>query len=280
MPKILLDILTHHITLSKAFQKKFGKKPWDGGQNDREWLATMMEKNPRVHDFSCAAVRKKPASEWDVTNLSAALSAVMAPLDVPFNGVDVTQACSKKNDPISYFNVDVSASERSDCKTWEGFSIHVTGASPPEVKECVVTEALSDTQIVAVCRERAKDCDLPNKIKKHMPAEIRPVHLPLPEVQDIVRVRQSRNTLYHRSKTEVSDDEFTQCVTSVRCLVERALRPYFSKEGFDDYLTELDTAACSEFLVPCEERRMSCLMSCNCVMAYTLSMQACICTYM
>ena len=64
-PKILLGVLTHHIMLSKAFQKKFGKKPWDGGQNDREWLATMMKKSPGVHDFSCAAVEKKPASEWD-----------------------------------------------------------------------------------------------------------------------------------------------------------------------------------------------------------------------
>ena len=32
--KILLDVLTHHITLSKAFQK-FSKKPWDG-QSGRE----------------------------------------------------------------------------------------------------------------------------------------------------------------------------------------------------------------------------------------------------
>ena len=54
----------------------------------------MMEKNPRVHDFSCAAVREKPASEWDVTNLSAVLSAVIGPSDVPCNGVDVTQTCS------------------------------------------------------------------------------------------------------------------------------------------------------------------------------------------
>ena len=247
MRKVLMDILTHHVTFSKAFQKKFGKKPWDGGQNDREWLATIMEKNPRVQDFSCAAVRKKPATEWDVTNLSAALSAVMEPSDVPCNGVAVAQACSKKDDPINYFNVDVSASERSDCKTWEGFSINVTGVSPSEVVECVVTEAASDTQIVTVCRKRAKDRDLPTKIKKYMPTEVRPVYLPLPEVQDIVKVRQSRNVLYHRSKTEVSGDEFTQCVASVRCLIEQALRPYFPKEDSDGYLTELDKAACSEF---------------------------------
>ena len=249
VPKILLDVLTQHIMLSKAFQKEFGKKPWDGEcQKHREWLATMMEKNPRVQDFSCAAVRKKPAMEWDVTNLSAALSAVMEPSDVPCNGIAVTLACSKKDDPINYFNVDVSATERRDCKAWEGFSINVTGASPPEVVECVVTEAATDTQIVTVSRDKAKDRDLPNKIKKYMPTKVRPVHLPLPEVQDIVKVRQSRNALYHRSKTEVSGDEFTQCVTSVRCLIEQALRPYFPKEDSDGYLTELDRAACSEFL--------------------------------
>ena len=76
VPKVLLDVLTHHITLSNAFQKKFGKKPWDSGQNDREWLASVMTKNPQVQNFSCKAVREKPASEWDVTNLSAALTAV------------------------------------------------------------------------------------------------------------------------------------------------------------------------------------------------------------
>ena len=61
-------------------------------------------------------------------------------------------------------------------------------------------------------------------------------------------VRQSRNALYHRSKTEVSHDEFTQCVASVRCLIEQALRPYFPKGDSDGYLTQLDRAACSEFL--------------------------------
>ena len=247
VPKVLLDVLTHHITLSKAFQKEFGKEPWDGGQKHREWLATMMENNPQVQDFSCAAVRKKPVSEWDVTNLSAALSAVMEPSDVPCSSVAVTQACSKKNDPINCLNVDVSESERSDYKTWEGFSINVTGASPPEVVECVVTEAPSDTQIVTVCRKMANDSDLPIKIKKYMPTKVRPVHFPLPEVQDIVKVRQSRNALYHRAKTEVSGDDFTQYVTSVRCLIEQALLLYFPKEDCDGYLTELDKAACSEF---------------------------------
>ena len=248
VPKVLLDVLTHHIMLSKAFQKKFGKKLWDGEcSKHREWLATMMEKNPRVQNFSCAAVRKKPAIEWDVTNLSAALSAVMEPSDVPCNGVDVNQAYNNENgDPIEYFKVDVSASERSDYKAWEGFSINVTGVSPPEVVECVVTEAPSDTQIVAVCREKAIEHVLPNEIK-YMPTEVQPVHLPLPEVQDIVKVRQSRNSLYHRSKTEVSGVEFTQCVMSVERLIEEALSPYIPKEDSDSYLTELDRDACSEF---------------------------------
>ena len=62
------------------------------------------------------------------------------------------------------------------------------------------------------------------------------------------KVRQSRNALYHRSKTEVSHDEFTQCVASVRCLIEQALRPYFPKGDSDGYLTQLDRAACGEFL--------------------------------
>ena len=246
VPKILLDVLTHHITLSKAFQKRFGKKPWDGGLEHREWLASIMEKNPRVQDFSCATVRKKPTTEWGVTNLSAALSVVMEPSDVPCNGVAVTQACSKRNEPIDYFKADVSVSERTDCKTWEGFSINVTGASPPEVMVCIVSEVPGDAQVVAVCRERAKDCDLPNKIK-YLASELRPVHLPLPEVGDIVKVRQSRNALYHRSRTEVTHDEFTQCVVSVRCLIEQALRPYFPKGDSDGYLTQLDRAACSEF---------------------------------
>ena len=245
---ILLDMLTHHITLNKAFQKRFGKKPWDGGREHREWLASIMEKNPRVQDFSCAAVRKKPATEWDVTNLSAALSAVMEPSDVPCKGVAVTQACSKRNEPINYFKADVSASGRTDCKTWEGFSINVTGNSPPEVVECIVTEVPSDTHVVVVCRERAKDRDLPNKIKKYLATELRPIRLPLQEVGNIVKVRQSRNALYHRSKTEVSHDEFTQCVASVQCLIEQALCPYFPKGDSDGYLTQLDRAACSEFL--------------------------------
>ena len=247
VPKIMLEVLTHHVTLSKAFQERFGKKPWDGGQSDREWLAAMMEKNPRVQDFSCAAVRKKPASEWDVTNLSAALSAVMEPSGDPCD-IYVNQWCGKKTKkPMDYFEVDVSAVERSDCKSWEGFSINVTGALPLEVVECVVTETPSDTKVVAVSREKTKDRDLPNKIKKGDSSNVRPVHLPLPEVGHTVQVRQSRNALYHRSKTVVSGDEFTQCVTSVRCLIEQALRPYFPKEDSDGYLTKLDRAACSEF---------------------------------
>ena len=163
MPKVLLDVLAHHIRLNKAFQKKFGKKPWYGEcQKHTEWLATMME-NSRVPKFSCEAVRK---SEWDVTNLCAALLAVMK--------------CS--------------------------------------------------------------------------------------EVEVIVKVRKSRNDLYHRSKTEVSGDEFTQCVMSVRSLIEQALRPYFPKERSEGYLADLDKAKISEFsLAPCKERRMSCLMGCSCV---------------
>ena len=245
VPKILLDVLTHHITLNKAFQKRFGGNPWDGGQENRAWLATVMRKNPRVQDFSCTAVEKKPATEWDVTNLSAALSAVMEPSAVPCD-VAVTQARSKADRPMAYFKVSVP--ERRGCKTWEGFSINVTGASPPEVVECVVTEAPSDTQVVAVCRERANDRDLPKKITKYMATEPRPVHLPLPEVGDIVKVRQSRNTLYHRSKTEVSDEEFAQYVVAVRCLIEQALCPYFPKEDLDSYLAKLEESADSEFL--------------------------------
>ena len=245
VPKILLDVLTHHITLSKNFQKRFGEKPWDGGREHREWLASVMEKNPRVLDFSRAAVEKKPATEWDVTNLSAALSAVMEPSDVPCD-VPVTQACGKSDQSIAYFNVSVP--ERSSCKTWKGFSINVAGATPSEVVKCVVTEAPSDTQVVAVCKERVNDHDLPKKIKKYKATTPRPVHFPLPEVQDIVKVRQSRNTLYHRSKMEVSDEEFTQCVVSVRCLIEQALRPYLPKRDTDIYLAELNGAACSESL--------------------------------
>ena len=242
-PKILLDVLRNHITSNKMFQDGFDKKPWDGGQVHRKWLASVMEMNPRVKDFSCAAVRNKPASEWDVTNLSAALSAVMEPSSVPCD-VDVNQWCSKKKKkPMEYFEVDVGKSERADCKSWEGFSIYVTGASPPEVMECVVTEAPSDTTVVAVSREKAKDCDLPNKIKKSDLTDIRPVNLPLPLVQDIVKVRKSRNALYHRSKTKVSGDEFTQCVASVRCLIEHA----FPKEDSNSYLAELDISADSEF---------------------------------
>ena len=171
VPEILLKVLTHHITLNKAFQDKFGKKPWDGDQDKHwEWLADTMKENPRVKDFSCAAVRKNHAAALDVTNLSAALSAVMEPSDVPC-GVDVAQAYSKKNEPIDYFKADVSASKRTDCKTWEGFSINVTGPSPPEVVECIVTETLSDTRVVAVGRKRAKDRDLPKKIKNDMPTK-------------------------------------------------------------------------------------------------------------
>ena len=265
VPKILLDVLTHHITLSKAFRKRFGENPWDGGQENRAWLATVMRKNPRVQDFSCAAVKNTSGTEWDVTNLSAALSAVMEPSDVPCD-VAVTQACSRTNQPMAYFNVSVP--ERRDCKTWKGFSINVTGASPPEVVECVVTEAPSDTQVVAVCRERANDRDLPNKITKYMATEPRPVHLPLPEVQHIVKVRQSRNNLYHQSKPEVSDEEFTQCVVSVRCLIEQALCPYFPKRDSDIYLAKLEESADSEFCqFHWKGHSMSCLMGCSCVMA-------------
>lgn len=62
-------------------------------------------------------------------------------------------------------------------------------------------------------------------------------------------VRQSRNTLYNRSKAEVLHNEFTQCVASVRSLIEQALCPYFPKRDSDGYMTELDRAACSELLV-------------------------------
>ena len=260
MPKILLDVLTHHITLNKAFQNSFGRKPWDGGQKDRKWLASVMEKNPLVQDFSCAAVRNKPASEWDATILGAALSAVMEPSGDPCD-VDVNQWCGKKTKrPMDYFEVDVSAVERSDCRSWVGFRINVTGAFPPEVVECFVTEAPSDTKVVAVSREKAKDRDLPNKIKEGDSPNIRPVQLPLPEVGHIVKVRWLRSALYHRSKTVVSGDEFTQCVTSVRRLIEQALRPYFPKERSEGYLDELEKAARSEFLyLHGIQQRMCCL---------------------
>ena len=254
VPKILLDVLTHHIALNKAFQERFDKKPWDGGEEHRKWLATVMEENPQVQDFSCKAVRNKLTKDLDVTNLSAALSAVMEPLDVPCD-VTVTQACTKSNPPkaIDYFKVDVSALGRSDFKTWEGFSINVTGASG--VVECTVTEAPSDTQVVAVCRAKAKDHDLPKKIKKYMAAGARPVYLPLPEVQDIVQVRRLRNTLYHGAEVEVSDEKFTQCVASVQRLIEQALRP---EEDSDGYLAKLEDTADSEFFNNCMERYTGC----------------------
>ena len=241
-PKVLLDVLTNHITSNKVFQDGFDNRQWD--QEHRKWLASVMEMNPRVQDFSCAAVRNKLPSKWDVTTLSAALSAVMKPSIVPCD-VHVNQWCGKtKKTPMEYFEVDVGKSERADCKSWEGFSIDVTTvASPPEVVECVVTEARSDTTVVAVSREKAKDRHLPKKIKKSDLTEVRPVNLPLPEVQDIVKVRQSRNALYHRSKTKVPSDEFTQCVASVRRLIEQA----FPKEDSNGYLAELDMAADSEF---------------------------------
>ena len=177
VPKILLDVLTNHITSNKVFQDGFDNKQWN--EEHRKWLASIMERNPRVQNFSCAAVRTKPASEWDVTNLSAALSAVMEPSCVPCD-VDVNQWCGKKTKkPMEYFEVDVGKSERADCKSWEGFSIYVTtSASPTEIVECVVTEAPSETTVVAVSREKAKDRDLPNKIKKSDLTEVRPVNLP------------------------------------------------------------------------------------------------------
>ena len=243
---MLLDLLTHHISLSKAFQRKFTKKKaWDGGQEDRLWLASVMKKNPRVQDISCAAVRKQPATEWNVTTLSAALSVVMEPTDVPCE-VNITQACSKAGRPVAYFAVGVS--ERLDCKTWEGFNINVTGASPDEVVECTVTVAPSNTQVIAVGRERARDHELPKKMKKSMRTESRLAHLPMPGVGAIVKVRQSRDALYNRCKMEVSDDEFMQCVATVQCLIEQALHPYLPKVVCDGYLAELDRTACSEFL--------------------------------
>ena len=111
-----------------------------------------------------------------------------------------------------------------------------------------MTKAPSDTWVVAVCRQSAKDCDLPNKIKMGNPTKDRPVHLPRPEVRDIFKVRQSRNSLYYRSKTEVSHDAFTQCVESVRCLIAKpTLHPYFSSGSCDDYQTELENLTNSEF---------------------------------
>ena len=67
-------------------------------------------------------------------------------------------------------------------------------------------------------------------------------------MQDIIKVKESRNALYHQSKTEVSHDVFTERVASVRCLIDQALHPYFPKEETDSCLTKLDKAANSEFL--------------------------------
>ena len=250
VPRILLDVLTNHITSNKVFKGGFDNKPWDGGQEHREWLASVMEKNQGKKDFTSAAVRNKPASEWDVTNLSAALLAVMEPSGVPCD-VDVKQLRSKtKQKPMEYFEVDVGKSERTDCKSWERFRINVTTfALPPNfverVVECVVTEASSDTMVVAVVKEDANDRDLRNKMtEKNKICGVRPVNLPLPEVQNIVKVRESRNALYHRSKMEVSHDELEQCVTSVRHLIKQA----FPKEDSNGYLDKLDIAADSELL--------------------------------
>ena len=129
-----------------------------------------------------------------------------------------------------------------------------------------MTEAPSDTHVVAVCRERAKDCQLPKMIKKYMATKSRLIHPPPPEVRDIVKVRQSRNVIYHRSKMEVSENQFAQYVATVRCLIEQALRPYFPKEYSDGYLAKLDGTACSEF--HWKVHSMSCLM--DCISAMTL----------
>ena len=223
---------------------RFGRRPWNDDQENREWLANVMKKNPRVKDISCQAVKNNPATEWDVTNLSAALSVVMEPSDVPCDAA-VTQACSKRDQPMPHF--DISVSERSGCKTWVGFNINVTGASPPEVVECVVTEAPSDTKVVAVCRERANDHDWLKTTKKTMTLNTRPVYLPLPEVQCIVEVRQLRNTICHRSRVEASHNELTQCVASLQYLIEQALRPYIPQGDSDSYLADLNREACSKF---------------------------------
>ena len=240
VPKILLNMLTRYIALNKGFQKKFGGTLWDGGWDHRRWLAAGMEKTPRVQYYICEQVKMKPATEWDITIFCAALSAVMEPSDAPCEAT-VTQKCSRKGSAIDYF--DVSVSERTDCKTWEGFRVNVMRASPAEgVVECVVTEARSDTWIVAVSRAMANDRHLRNKISKDMERKPRLVYLPRPEVADIVKVRQSRNSLSHRSKTDVSYDDFVQYVEAVQ-----ALLPYCPKEDADGFLIQLQKEACGEF---------------------------------
>lgn len=254
----LLVVFNQHIQLNKPFQEKFSG-PWDDSLVHREWLASVMKK--RVPDFVHTAVKKKPSTQWDVTILCAALSVVMEPSNVPCYVV-LTEAYSKKNDPIDYFELNVSASGRTDWKAWEGFNIDVTLPSP-EVVECVVTTARNDTQVIAVSKEKANDHNLSKKFKLKR-AEHGLVYLPRTDVQDIAKVRHLRNILYHRTKAEVSDEEFTECVESVRHLIEHALPPNISKSLAlggkvpsgeaesqsvirDRYLAELDKATDSEF---------------------------------
>ena len=242
VPKVLVDMLAHYITLNKAFQRKFGK-PWDGGLEQREWLASVTEKNPWPPDFSCKSMNEKHATEWDVTTLSAALSAVMEPSDTACVA-SVTQACGESDQPVPYFCVKIA--EPIDCKSWVGFRISVTGASSSELVECFVTEA-SDTQLVAVCTEKAKDHDLPKVIMRYMTAKFRDVYLPQSEVQDIVRVTSSLNP-YGGHKIE-SLEYISQCEAAVRRLIERLQAVCFClpKERFEAYLANLDRTACSEF---------------------------------
>ena len=249
---IKLDLFNQHILLSKPYQEKFSGMPWDDSPVQRKWLASIMEK--RVLDFVYKAVKNKPSTQWDVTILCAVLSVAMEPSNVPCDAV----LTHRKDDPEVCLNV--SASGRTDWKAWKGFNIDVTLPSS-EVVECVVKKAYSVTQVVAVSRENAKNHYL-SKLKK---TEHVLVHLPRTEVQNIAEVRELRNILYHRSKAEVSDEEFTQYVESVRHLIEHALPPNISKTLAlgrkvpsggtesqsvirDRYLADLDKAADSEFL--------------------------------
>ena len=251
---IKLDLFNQHILSSKPYQEKFSGKLWDDSPVQRKWLASIMEK--RVLDFVYKAVKNKPSTQWDVTILSAVLSVVMEPSDVPCDAV----LTHRKDNPEVCFELDVSASGRTDWKAWKGFNIDVTLPSS-EVVEFVVKKANSVNQVVVESRENAKNHYL-SKLKK---TESVLVHLPRTEVQDIAKVRELRNILYHRSKAEVSDEEFTQYVESVRHLIEHALPPNISKTLAlgskvpsggtesqsvirDKYLADLDKAADSEFL--------------------------------
>ena len=109
VPKILLHVLTQTATSDDEFRSKCEEdRKWDSADpKHRDWLSTLMKRNG-AKKYCYDPVRDKPATEWDVITLNAALYALM---NTCYDSNDMEKRTKKKT--ASYSPIGEVADSRN-----------------------------------------------------------------------------------------------------------------------------------------------------------------------